>query len=104
VDETKMAMIDYNKKSKSVDVRHGYFDPLRKYNILSAEYTQQLHSRYYRHSPPSEESFQIEFEKQGLEKLLGKLDALEREEYLRKQYPALQNAWEQYQLVLELMK
>jgi len=107
----EVGMIDYNKKSKSVDVRHGYFDPLRKYNILSAEYTQQLHSRYYydridgyRHSPPSEESFQIEFEKQGLEKLLGKLDALEREEYLRKQYPALQNAWEQYQLVLELMK
>jgi FMN phosphatase YigB (HAD superfamily) len=111
VDEIKMAMSDYYKKSQSVDIRHRYLDPLRKYNILSAEYTQRENPRYYydridgyRYSHPSEESFQIEFEKQGLEKLLGKLDALEREEYLRKEYPALQNAWEQYQLVLELMK
>lgn len=101
-------MIDYNKKSRSVDIRHGYFGPLIKYNIVSAEYTQRpYYDRMdaYRYSyPSSEESFQIEFEKRGLEKLLGKLDALEREEYLRKEYPALQNAWEQYQLVLELMK
>jgi hypothetical protein len=115
VDEIKMAMSDYqnyyNKKSQSVDIRHGFFGPLRKYNIISAEYTQGSPGYHYdridgyRYSyPSSEESFQIEFEKQGLEKLLGKLDALEREEYLRKQYPALQKAWEQYQLVLELMK
>lgn len=55
-------MIDYNKKSRSVDIRHGYFGPLIKYNIVSAEYTQRpYYDRMdaYRYSyPSSEESFQ----------------------------------------------
>ena len=105
-------MTDYNKRSRPVDVRHAYFSPLRKYNIMSAEYTQgSSYPKFYYdringygHTGFQEESFQIEFEKQGLEKLLDELKASEREEYLRHKYPALQKAWEQYQLMLELMK
>lgn len=104
-----VAMTDYDKRSQPVDVRHRYLEPLRKYNIMSAEYTQGSSYYYdridgYRYTNFQEESFQIEFEKQGLEKLLDELKASEREEYLRHKYPALQKAWEQYQLMLELMK
>ena len=106
-------MTDYNQ-SRPIDARHGYFGPLRKYTILSAEYTEENRvpyscRSYYASCYPdsfttSQETFEIKFERRGLERLLDKLDTSEREELLRQQNPALQKAREHYQTISGLVK
>jgi hypothetical protein len=115
VDEIKMAITRYNN-SVNIDPRDRMFKPLSRYRLVNAEYTRELtHDLDYRtayaydssihyRAPHEQIVFELKFYKEDLYKLMDDLEKIEHEEHIRKQYPAAQKAWEQYQLVLELMK
>lgn len=98
----------------SVDIRDRIIAPLRRYDIRKVYRTSEM--RYeYTHSrlgssdnircPPQEESiFEINISERGLRKMSSDLDEIQHEEWLRKNNPSLQQAWDHYQTVLALCK
>jgi hypothetical protein len=114
VDEIKMAITRYNN-SVNIDSRDRMFEPLSKYRLLNAEYTRELmHDLDYRaayaydsihyRTPHDQIVFELKFYKEDLYKLMDDLEKIEQEEHIRKQNPAAQKAWEEYQLILSLVK
>jgi hypothetical protein len=110
-----MAINNYDHRrsiSQPVDVRDRYFRTLQKYRVRSANYTrydEPFYSRnydnissYYR--PTDHCTFEIILDEQGLKDMVDDLDRIEHEEWLRKNNPSLQKAWEHYQTVLGLVK
>lgn len=119
-----MAITNYydrrNTNSQQVDIRDRYFRPLHKYSIREAHLNREVHLRYddpyyysgagYRDTSISSygtrehNTYEITFDQLGLDKLTSDLSKIEEEEWLRKNNPSLQKAWEHYQTVLGLVK
>ena len=106
-----MTMATYNSygnsNSQQVDIRNSYFRPLHKYGIIEAHYIREVRLRYYssaEYRTREHNTFEIKFDQTGLDKLSLDLYKIEEEEWLRKNNPSLQAAWEHYQTVLGLVK
>jgi len=118
-----MAITNYydrrNTNSQQVDIRDRYFRPLLKYGIREAHCSRELryddptwyYSRGYVDSsindfyrPKENTAFEIKLDKEGLEAMMYDLDRIDHEEWLRKNNPSLQAAWDHYQTVLGLVK
>lgn len=110
-----MTMATYNSyknsNSQQVDIRNSYFRPLHKYGIREAHYIREVRYDdpiwYYssaEYRTREHNTFEIKFDQTGLEKLSLDLYKIEEEEWLRKNNPSLQAAWEHYQTVLGLVK
>jgi hypothetical protein len=84
------------------------FRPLQKYDIIEAHINRRVPfdygsvNSYYR--PREHSTVEITFDQEGLEKLSVDLYKIQEEEWLRKNNPSLQKAWEHYQTVLGLVK
>lgn len=113
-----MAITSYEKQingSHQIDIsRESILRPLQKYDIqeahvnrgvrydYSARYCDTSIDSYYR--PREHSTVEITFDRAGLEKLSVDLYKMQEEEWLRKNNPSLQKAWEHYQTVLGLVK
>jgi hypothetical protein len=113
-----MAITSYEKQingSHQIDIsRESILRPLQKYDIqeahvnrgvrydYSARYCDTSIDSYYRSREHS--TVEITFDRAGLEKLSVDLYKMQEEEWLRKNNPSLQKAWEHYQTVLGLVK
>jgi hypothetical protein len=117
-----MAITSYEKQingSHQIDIsRESILRPLQKYDIREAHvnrgvrgvrydysvagYRDTSINSYYRSREHS--TVEITFDRAGLEKLSVDLYKMQEEEWLRKNNPSLQKAWEHYQTVLGLVK
>lgn len=115
-----MAITGYEKhmSSQQVDIRDKYFRPLHKYGLKEAHVSRELryddpyyslryndtsNNEYY-FKPEEYYTYEITLDQRGFDEMVSDLDRIDYEEWLRKNNPSLQKAWEHYQTVLGLVK
>lgn len=119
-----ITMATYNSYSNSnssqqVDIRDKYFRPLHKYGLKEAHMSRELgydspyyscfryidtsNSEYYL-KPKEYYTYEITLDQRGFDEMVSDLDRIDYEEWLRKNNPGLQAAWEHYQTILNLVK
>lgn len=117
-----MTMATYNSyknsNSQQVDIRDRRVRPLRKYGLKEAHVSRELrYDRNYYFTRPNKGMidhdlyrpdeyyiYEITMDQKGFDEMVSDLDRVDYEEWLRKNNPSLQKAWEHYQTVLGLVK
>lgn len=108
-----ISVVDTNKRFAKYKPTYKYFDNKDDYNIISSECTHQSEPLYTVQIPLSDLERLAEFEDQvfGNMKQLGHyglfqnlMELKEEELRLRREFPAVQKAYESYSLMLNLCK
>ena len=108
-----------SNSSQQVDIRDKYFRPLHKYGLKEAHMSRELaydspyyygfrnidtgNNEYYL-KPKEYYTYEITLDQRGFDEMVSDLDRIDYEEWLRKNNPSLQAAWEHYQTILNLVK
>lgn len=97
--------------SQQCDIRDRSLNPLYKYGLREARvHTEVRYEPHYgygcktRYDPYECYTCEITLDQKGFSELVGDLERIEHEEWLRKNNPSLQAAWDHYQTILNLVK